>query len=163
MNVFITINAKSLCKNVEIIARCSDKSIAKKLKLAGANHLIMPEEIAGLLGAVYIGQPVAFEALQAILTQKRSARIDEIEIKLGSLLDGSVVGNFDFSANRLILLAVLKRLKESSKNNHYVIFNPSEDVELKVGDILVVMGYSVSIADFKGRLEQSVRFKTRVS
>jgi len=163
INVFITINARSLCKDVEIIARCSDKSVAKKLKLAGANHLIMPEEIAGLLGAVYIGQPVAFEALQAILTQKRTARIDEVEIKLGSFLDGSTVGDFDFSVNRLILLAVLKRLKSSDKNSHYIIFNPPEETELKVGDILVVMGYSISIADFKGRLEQSVRFKTRVS
>jgi len=162
MNVFITINARSLCKDVEIIARCSDKSVAKKLKLAGANHLIMPEEIAGLLGAVYIGQPVAFEALQAILTKKRTARIDEIEIKLGSFLDGLTVGDFDFSANRLILLAVMKRLKGGGKNNHYVILNPPEDTELKASDILVIMGYSVSITDFKGRLNKSVRFRTRL-
>ncbi|BDY12078.1 potassium channel protein [Hydrogenimonas cancrithermarum] len=161
INVFITINARSLCKDVEIISRCSDKSVAKKLKLAGANHLIMPEEIAGLLGAVYIGQPVAFEALQAILTQKRTARIDEVEIKLGSFLDGATVGDFDFSSNRLVLLAVLKRLESSDRKSHYIIFNPAEETILKAGDILVVMGYSVSIADFKGRLEQSVRFKSR--
>ena len=162
-NVFITINARSLCKYVEIIARCSDQSVAKKLKLAGANHVIMPEEIAGLLGAVYIGQPVAFEAMQAILTQKRTARIDEVEIKLGSFLDGATIEDFDFSANRLVLLAVLKRMKDSDKKKHIVTFNPSEATMLEAGDILVVMGYSVSIADFKGRLEHSVRFKARVT
>ncbi len=163
VNVFITINARSLCKSVQIIARCSDKSVAKKLRLAGANHLIMPEEIAGLLGAVYIGQPVAFDALQAILTQKKSARIDEVEVRLGSFLDGAKVGDFDFTANRLVLLAVMKRLESKDKSSHYIIFNPPDDTSLKAGDILVVMGYSVSIADFKGRVEQSVRYKTAVA
>jgi len=81
---------------------------------------------------------------------------------LGSFLDGLTVGDFDFSANRLILLAVMKRLKGGGKNNHYVIFNPPEDTELKASDILVIMGYSVSITDFKGRLNKSVRFRTRL-
>jgi len=159
INVFITINARSLCDSVEIIARCSEKSVATKLKLAGANHLIMPEEIAGLLGAVYIGQPVAFDALQAILTRKKSARIDEVEVKRGSFLDGAKVGDFDFTASRLVLLAVLKPLTAEEKMSHYVIFNPPEDTELHAHDILVVMGYNVSIADFKARMEQSVRYK----
>ncbi len=159
INVFITINARSLSRDVEIIARCSDHGVAKKLRLAGANHVIMPEEIAGMLGSVYIGQPVAFEALQAIITQKRTARIDEVEVKLGSFLDGAKVGDFDFSANKLVLLALLKRLDVKDRSSHYVIFNPPEDTRLKAGDILVILGYSVSIADFKGRLEQSVRYK----
>ncbi|WP_456401896.1 NAD-binding protein [Hydrogenimonas sp.] len=159
INVFITINARSLCSDVEIIARCSDKSVSKKLRMAGANHVIMPEEIAGMLGSVYIGQPVAFEALQAIITQKRTARIDEVEIKLGSFLDGAKVGDFDFTANKLVLLALLKRFDSTDRKSHYVVFNPPDDTPLKAGDILVIMGYSVSIADFKGRLEQSVRYK----
>ncbi len=159
VNVFITINARSLCKDVEIIARCSEKSVAKKLRLAGANHIILPEEIAGMLGSVYIGQPVAFEALQAIITQRRTARIDEVEVKLGSFFDGAKVGDFDFYANKLILLALLKRFEGSGKESHFVVFNPPDDTRLKVGDILVIMGYSVSIADFKARMEQSVRFK----
>ena len=159
INVFITINARSLCSDVEIIARCSDHSVAKKLRMAGANHVIMPEEIAGMLGSVYIGQPVAFEALQAIITQKRTARIDEVEVKLGSFLDGAKVGDFDFAANKLVLLALLKRFDAGDKKSHFIIFNPPDDTPLKAGDILVIMGYSVSIADFKGRLEQSVRYK----
>ncbi len=163
INVFITINARSLCKSVEIIARCSEKSVATKLKLAGANHLIMPEEIAGLLGAVYIGQPVAFDALQAILTRKKSARIDEVEVKKGSFLDGGTIGDFDFSAARLVLLAVLKPLSLEEKMSHYVIFNPPEETPLHAHDILVVLGYTVSIADFKARMEQSVRYEKRIS
>jgi len=162
INVFITINARSLCKEVEIIARCSERSVATKLKLAGATHLIMPEEIAGLLGAVYIGQPVAFDALQAILTRKKSARIDEVEVKIGSFLDGAKVADFDFSSNRLVLLAILKPIgREGRRVNHYVLFNPPEETDLHAGDILVVMGYTVSIADFKGRMEQSVRYQQR--
>jgi len=161
INVFITINARSLCSDVEIIARCSEQSVAKKLRMAGANHVIMPEEIAGMLGSVYIGQPVAFEALQAIITQKRTARIDEVEVKLGSFLDGAKVGDFDFAANKLVLLALLKRFDSGEKRSHFIIFNPPEDTPLKAGDILVIMGYSVSIADFKGRLEQSVRYRAQ--
>ena len=158
VNVFITINARSLCKTVQIIARCSEHNVSKKLKLAGADHLIMPEEIAGLLGAVYIGQPVAFDALQAILTQKKSARIDEIEVKRGSFFDGKVVGDFDFQRARLVLLAVLKPLKGDGRVHHYTLFNPPDETPVEAHDILVVMGYTVSIADFKERMVQSVRY-----
>ena len=138
--------------------------MATKLKLAGANHLIMPEEIAGLLGAVYIGQPVAFDALQSILTRKRSSRIDEVEVKMGSFLDGGKVSDFDFVEAKLVLLAILKPIViDGRQESHYVIFNPPDDTGLTAGDILVVLGYNISIADFKARIEQSVRFKHKRS
>ncbi|NPA50973.1 MAG: potassium transporter TrkA [Epsilonproteobacteria bacterium] len=161
-NIFITINARSLCKDVEIIARCSDNSLVKKLELAGANHIIVPEEMAAMMGAVYIGQPVAFDALQAILAHKRNARVDEIEVKLGSFLDGARLRDVDFLGGKISLIAVLKNKAICDKKVCYKVeFFPDKDYVLESGDILVVMGYSIAILDFKARVESSVKLKKK--
>lgn len=152
-NALITINIRSLNREVQVIARCSDTGIAKKLKLAGANHVIFPEQIAGLMGSVYIGQPVAFEALQAILSQKRNAMIDEIEIKPHAALAGKTIGDIDFKRHRVILFGVIKHVPQNPKIRYY-IFNPSGEIVLEARDCLVVMGYSISVDDFKARIEE---------
>ena len=46
-NVFIVLSAKEINKNINIISRASYETNISKLKLAGANHIIMPEHISG--------------------------------------------------------------------------------------------------------------------
>ena len=41
-NVFITLTGRQICPNLLIIARAEQPSTVKKLKHAGANHVVMP-------------------------------------------------------------------------------------------------------------------------
>lgn len=46
-NLFIVLSARQLNKNLKIISRASEETSYKKLKLAGADNVIMPDKIGG--------------------------------------------------------------------------------------------------------------------
>jgi len=149
-NAFIAVNIKSLNKNVSVTARCSDEEIAQKMEFAHVDHVIMPEEIAGMMGAVYAGEKVAFEVLLSIIEEKGKTQIDEINITEGSFLDGSTVGEIDFEKLRIILLGVFRHVDFNPLGEF--VFNPSDEFLLSANDSIVCIGYTTAIANLKSRM-----------
>ena len=149
-NAFIAVNVKSLNSEVYVTARCSDQEIATKMEYAHVDQVIMPEEVAGMMGAVYAGEPVAFEVLLSIIEEKEKTHINEIAIAEGSFLDNKMIGEVDFERLRLILLGVFKRSEESKLGEF--IFNPSDEFVLNAGDNLVCIGYSTAVANLKRKM-----------
>ena len=160
-NSFIVLSVKAYSKGAEIIALANDERNVNKIKRAGANYVVVPSKVTALLTAEYIGNPITFEVIDAILTEKRNAIIDEIIVIKNSILDGKLVGEIDFDRYKIILFGVLKKSESPLLNETLQIekghfyFNPSFDLKLEEGDILVVMGYSVSVNYFKYQIERS--------
>jgi len=46
-NLYVSLSARSLNKEITIISRASNESAEKKLLIAGANHVILPEKVGG--------------------------------------------------------------------------------------------------------------------
>jgi voltage-gated potassium channel len=46
-NIYVTLAARELNKDIKIISRASETANVSKLKLAGADHVIIPEDIGG--------------------------------------------------------------------------------------------------------------------
>ncbi|GAX87517.1 voltage-gated potassium channel [Lebetimonas natsushimae] len=160
-NTFITLTLRSFSKNAEIIALAHEEKNISKLEKVGANYVIVPTKATALLAGVYIGSPITFAVIDAILSEKKNAIIDEIKVIENSILDGKLIGEIDFDKYKILLFGVLKS-KESemlqktfslSKGHFY--FNPPFDLKLEAGDIIVIMGYSVSINYFKYQIEKS--------
>jgi voltage-gated potassium channel len=160
-NSFIVLSVKAYSKGAEIVALANDERNVRKIKKAGANYVVVPSTVTALLTAEYIGNPITFEVIDAILTEKRNAIIDEIIVIKDSILDGKLVGEIDFDKYKIILFGVLKRnesplLNETLKiEKGHFYFNPPFDLKLEESDILVVMGYSVSVNYFKYQIERS--------
>jgi voltage-gated potassium channel len=160
-NSFIVLSVKAYSKGAEIIALAHDERNVSKIKKAGADYVVVPSTVTALLTAEYIGNPVTFEVIDAILTEKRNAVIDEIIVIKDSILDGKLVGEIDFDKYKIILFGVLKRNEspllnetlEIEKGHFY--FNPPFDLKLEESDLLVVMGYSISVNYFKYQIERS--------
>ncbi len=149
-NTFIAVNVKSLNPDVYVAARCSDEEIAQKMYFANVDQVIMPEEIAGMMASVYVGEPVAFEVLLSIIEQKEKVQIDEIEVIPGSMGDGASIAEVGFDDLRVILLGVLRQ--HENKESEF-IFNPSDDFVLQAGDNLVCIGYLTAISNFKRKMQ----------
>ncbi|NPA87295.1 MAG: potassium transporter TrkA [Epsilonproteobacteria bacterium] len=160
-NSFMILSIKAYKKEIEIIALSNDEKNISKMKKAGATYVVVPTRVTALLMAEYIGSPITFEVIDAILTEKRNAIIDEIMVIEGSILDGKLIGEIDFDKYKLILFGVLKvnespLLNETLQIEHgHFYFNPPFDLKLEAGDILVVMGYSISVNYFKYLVERS--------
>jgi len=149
-NAFIAVNIKSLNKEVYVTARCSDDEIAQKMEFAHVDHVIMPEEIAGMMGAVYAGERVAFEVLLSIIEEKEKTQIDEVNITKGSFLEDITIGEVDFEKLRIILLGIFRHSDTNSLGEF--IFNPGDDVVLTSNDSIVCIGYATAIANLKSRM-----------
>lgn len=78
-NLFIVLSARSLNTSLTIISRASDDNSDKKLKVAGANNVIMPDKIGGAHMASLVMQPDVIEFIDVITGQGgTSINLEEI-------------------------------------------------------------------------------------
>lgn len=71
-NVFIVLTARQLNPKTNIISRAKHARSQKKLELAGANHVVMPEQIGGFYMATLVSKPGTVEFFSFITNEFRS-------------------------------------------------------------------------------------------
>ena len=148
-NIYIILNAKSLSKSIKIITRATDEGIAKKCKLAGADHVVRPNIVANKMLLTAITQPVMYHAIYAILTGQHLAQLDEVMLIKHQKLIGVKIEDVDFKRYRLLFIGI-----QTGLNGEFV-FNPPKSRILDETDILLLMGRRVSIKHFKDSFEES--------
>jgi voltage-gated potassium channel len=85
-NLFIVLTARQMNPSLNIISRATEARSQRKLQLAGANHVIMPEQIGGFYMATLVSKPGATEFFQFI-TNEAESDIEFEEIHYRSLPD----------------------------------------------------------------------------
>lgn len=161
-NVYITLTSRFLNPKVRIIARVNRQENIKKMLQAGADEVIQPFQIAGLLAAEFIGLPVAFEAILGMLYEEKHLSMEIVAISAGSFIEGLNIGDIGFTARKLSLVGVISAnpIHQHRKNrykmqNEHFYFNPDEHFTLYKDDILVLLGRDYSIDHFKDQVEKS--------
>ena len=134
-NLFVVLTARELNKNLRIISRASNSSSVKKLKIAGANNVIMPDTVGGSHMAQLVATPDVMEFLDEISVQ------GENEINLESIDFKDVPEDCQYKS--------IKDLKEQfpvcniigfkGADGEYVI-NPSDDTGIVPNSKLFVLG-----------------------
>lgn len=71
-NLFIVLTARQMNPSLKIISRATEAKSQRKLQLAGANHVIMPEQIGGFYMATLVSKPGATEFFQFITNEAES-------------------------------------------------------------------------------------------
>ena len=142
-NVFITLSARNINKDIQIIARGEVPATERKLIQAGANRVVLPAHISGDRIAHLILHPNARELVSG-RTRSRLAfehhltelgvDMEEVEIGHASPWARRPLGEFEreASARRQLAIAVLRSDGE-------VVLNPESDLTLQPGDAVVVM------------------------
>ena len=81
-NVFVVLTARSLNADLNIISRASELQTEKKLKMAGANNVIMPDRVGGSHMASLVVTPDVMEFLDKIsITGSADINLEEVEFK----------------------------------------------------------------------------------
>lgn len=157
-NVFITVSARRMNEGLRIIARAGTRQVARKLTLAGANHVVSPPQIVGLMGAEYVGRPVAFEAIYGMLRGERDIALEVVNIGPQAPICGRSVAELDFPARKLLLFGIIttETPRDSDAGHLYplddgfwLVFKPSPWLRIKAGDILVIFGYEYSLVHLR--------------
>ena len=161
-NVFVTISARQMNSGLQIISRANRKEVVNKLKLAGADHVVAPFEIVGLMASEYVGKPVAFEAIHGILSGENDVILDTLLVPGDSFLCNRPLGEIDFARYKLLLFGVITRCdsKPAPVSGLFPLadrdfyFNPPADLRLKDHDILVLVGHRDSLHHFQRTMEK---------
>ena len=146
-NVFITLSARSLNKELDIIARGEIPSTESKLIQAGADRVVLPahigaERIAELL--LYKDMTGLREGAKMNVIGKELARLGlELEIVAaakGSAADGATVGAIEARAAGAFLIAAVER--KGAKT----LFQPPATFAIAAGDGIAVVGRAARTA-----------------
>ena len=140
-NVFVVLSARQINPNIRIISRASDETSYSKLKLAGANNVILPDQIGGNHMASLVVVPDLLEFVDNLsIIGNQNINIEEIPVeKL-----------YDVSNVKTILELDLRKktgcnvIGYKDSNGEYHI-NPDANQKLIPGSKIIVLGKSEQI------------------
>jgi voltage-gated potassium channel len=154
-NVFITLSARSLCPEIEIIARGEVPSTESKLRQAGANQVVLPTHI----GAERIARMVLYPESQAIEENAELSRMAQDFALLGLTLERLIVAEHS-TMDRLSVAHGEKRgggtffIVGISRGQQETMVRAAPDEVMKAGDRVMVVarpGANAALSLFKIR------------
>ena len=86
-NLFVVVSAHTINPSLNIVSRASDRSSMKKIRNAGANHVIMPDTLGGEYLAQLVVQPDLMEFI-SMISQQADDMVNLEEVGFNSLPDG---------------------------------------------------------------------------
>jgi len=134
-NVYITLSARALREDLQIVARASDSESIDRLSRAGANRVIQPYAISGRMLASLSMRPAVIDFLDMVSITP-DLRLEELEIPEGGVLMNMRVGDVSHAYPGANVLAV----KSDAGPSPMMHTAPREDHVLGAGDIIVVLG-----------------------
>ena len=144
-NVFITLTARELNSELQIIARVEHRRNQSKLLQAGANRIVMPTVVGANRMAHMITRPTTAEMLELFTVDsgKLEIEMDEIYFPADSLLVGKTISQLETNGHHGLLFVSVKQ------GNGEIIFNPDPDYVFAPDDTAVVMGRAADILHFQ--------------
>ena len=144
-NLFIVLSARNLNKNLTIISRASEDNSDTKLKIAGANNVIMPDKVGGAHMASLVMKPDVMEFIDHI-TAEGGDNISLEEISFDRIPD-------ELKNKTLKDLEIRNRsganiIGYKTAKGEYII-NPSADTLVIPDSKLFVLGTPEQIAALK--------------
>ncbi|MFZ9659828.1 MAG: potassium channel family protein [Arcobacteraceae bacterium] len=157
VNLSIILSIRSINPNVEIISRCNSSKSKNKLKIAGATDIIQLNDSASLVAMGYLKSPIAYEAIDDMLTDFRGASITELEIFKNSPFIGKPLSEIMFNKFNITFVGISHN---DDRNN--LKFNPDRaDTIIEEKDFLIVIGYEKTIKSFKSYLQSPTKFEDK--
>ena len=135
-NLYVVLAAREMAPNIHIISRASMSNSVSKLRVAGANNVIMPDKVGGAHMASLVVMPDVLEFLDHVRIQGADAiNLEEIPVNvLPQGLKASTLGELD-ARNRVGVNVVGVK-----KSDGDFIINPGRDTPLDDACKLFVLG-----------------------
>lgn len=149
-NVFITLTARELNADLMILSRGELPSTEKKLRLAGADQVVLPAAISALRMSHMITHPATLDflnhddgrsSLNELLAQV-DVQVDELAIASGSPMVGATIADIAVRGKGTFIIVALRKADGTT------ITHPDQAHVLERGDAVIVMGHRGDIPQF---------------
>jgi voltage-gated potassium channel len=135
-NLFVVLSARQINDDLQIISRASQETSYNKLKLAGANNVILPDRIGGDHMASLVVVPDLIEFIDNLsIVGKSDINIEEIKIeKLYNANEIRTIKDLDLRNKTGCTVIGFK-----GENGEYIV-NPEAEIRLVPNSKIVVLG-----------------------
>lgn len=134
-NVFVTLTARVLNPNINIVARTILEESREKLLRAGANKVVSPSLIGGRRMAAVLLRPIVLDYLDIVtFGDGIEFRLEELIVGPNSNCRGKSIAQADIRRRTGALILAIK--KETGEFNT----NPTSETILEEGDQVVILG-----------------------
>jgi voltage-gated potassium channel len=141
-STYITLSAKQLNSKLFIEARSSSNEAETKLKKAGADRVISPNNIGARRMAMLALRPSVVDFIDTVIYRRgQELQMENISIQEGSSLAGLTIEEAR-NHSKATILAI-------NRSSGKLVVNPSAEEKIEVGDILVVMGTGQQLSFFE--------------
>lgn len=134
-NVFVTLSARALNPELYIVARASEIEAENKLKMAGANRVILPYYISGKRIAAYATRPVTSDFLDMVMHgESLEFSLSEITVPDTSSLLNKTLSEAKIREKSGALVIAIRKVDGSFN------LQPQSSSTIEKRDIFVVIG-----------------------
>jgi len=135
-NLFVVLTVSQLNKKCKVISRASNESSYGKLKIAGADNVIMPDKLGGDHMASLVTTPDVIEFVDRLTIEgEMTANLEEVDVnELPEKYIDKTILDLDLRKQTGCTVIGFK-----SPNKEYII-NPDADCKLIKGTHLIVLG-----------------------
>lgn len=145
-NLFVTLSAKDLNKNIKVITRVAETNSAEKFRKAGADFIVSPIEIATdriISIATTSADFYSFVEFAGAKEELKEYKFGLVEIKIGSDLINKTYREANIpNRTNLVVIGYYSTLSELQ-------VNPKADNIIQLGDRLLVFGNESQISSLK--------------
>ncbi len=146
-NLYITMTARMLNRNIRIISRMIDPKLEPKLRNAGADGVVSPNFIGAMRMASEMIRPTAVDFLDSMLRSKKgNLRIHQLTVSQNGGLADKTIGDSRIEPEFDMLVLGSKKVDEEE-----IRFNPPDSMKMDIGMILIIMGDADNIIKFKDK------------
>ncbi len=134
-NVFITLTARNLNRDIMIIARGEFQTTEKKLMQAGADRVVLPAATGALRMATLITRPSTVELIEVVSGRQISeVEVDEVTIGESGPMVGLTVRESQIRTHYGLLIVAIRQPDGA------IEFNPGPETVVQTGGSVIAMG-----------------------
>ncbi len=141
-NVYLALTARYINKELYIICRADHPDGEKKLKRAGADHVVSPHILGGNRMAMASLRPNVVDFMQMTAMGEAGLGIEEVVLPSESRFVGKTLIESNIKPNYGVTIIGIRRGKEK------MIISPPPNETLNANDILVLIGNSENLEKF---------------
>ena len=145
---FVTLSARQLAPQLQIIARVDAPESLQKIRKAGANAVVSPHNMGGWRMAHTLLRPHTTNFVDlATLAAHEDISFDEIAVTQGSLAEGRTLAELKVGLTHQVLVVAIRG------TDGRVAAAPPGSHRVEVGQVLIVVGAPARVREFVAAIE----------
>ncbi|HEX8291473.1 MAG TPA: potassium channel protein, partial [Pyrinomonadaceae bacterium] len=140
-NLYVVLSARNLNPRLHVVARAVEEQAEAKLVRAGANRVIAPTIIGSHRMAQSLLRPAVADFMDSITAETLDLGFEQIEVGPASELAGHKLKFTNIRSHHNVVVVAIR------SPDGGMVFNPSGDTRIEVGDLLIVIGRAGSLSE----------------